>query len=166
MDGDPETLARPSEHVRDELPGPGDGLFLEIVAEAEVAEHLEERVMAGGVPDVLEIVVLAPGAHATLAGDRAVVVEALPARQSVLELHHAGVGEQQRRVVARHQAARGHYLVATRTEKLQVRGPDLRRPHDCRLKNAKGRGLYGLLAQRSIDDIRWKAARREETGTA
>jgi hypothetical protein len=37
-----------------------DRIALEIVAKAEIAEHFEERVMAGRIADVLEIVVLAP----------------------------------------------------------------------------------------------------------
>ena len=49
-----------------QLPGVGDGVFLEVVAEAEVAQHLEEGVMAVGEADVFEVVVLASGAHAFL----------------------------------------------------------------------------------------------------
>ena len=37
----------------------------------------------------------------------------------VLELHHAGIGEQQRRVVVRHQRRRGHDLVAVPAEILE-----------------------------------------------
>jgi Xaa-Pro aminopeptidase len=66
MHGDPEPVLRQAEHLGDEFPRPADGLFLEVIAEAEVAEHLEERVMAGGVADVLQVVVLAAGAHAAL----------------------------------------------------------------------------------------------------
>src|SRR3546814_9410999 len=51
---------------RDELPGVGDRILLEVVAKAEVAEHLEKRVVPRRVADVLEIVVLATGAHAFL----------------------------------------------------------------------------------------------------
>ena len=43
-----------------------DGLPLEVVAEREVAEHLEKGVVAGGVADVFQVVVLAAGAHALL----------------------------------------------------------------------------------------------------
>ena len=43
----------------EELPRERDRLFFEVVAEAEVAEHLEERVVARGDADVLEVVVLA-----------------------------------------------------------------------------------------------------------
>ena len=44
----------------------GDRLFLEIVAEAEIPQHLEERMVPGGVADIVEIVVLATGADAFL----------------------------------------------------------------------------------------------------
>ena len=43
----------------DEVPGEANRVTLEVVAEAEVAQHLEERVVARGVADVLEVVVLA-----------------------------------------------------------------------------------------------------------
>ena len=100
-DGDPELVLRDLELAGEELPGEVDGLALEVVAEAEVAEHLEEGVVAGGVADVLEVVVLAAGAHAALGAGGARVVALVAAEEDVLELHHAGVGEEQRRVVAR-----------------------------------------------------------------
>ena len=103
----------------DEVPGEADRVALEVVAEAEVAEHLEERVVARGVADVLEVVVLAAGAHAALRTGGADVVALVLAEEHVLELHHAGVGEQQRRVVAGHERARGHDLVPALVEKLQ-----------------------------------------------
>ena len=81
---------------------------LEVVAEAEVAEHLEERVMPRRVAHVLEVVVLAARAHAALRARGAHVVALCPAEENILELHHAGVGEEQRRVVARHERARRH----------------------------------------------------------
>ena len=56
----------------DELPAVGDRQLLEVVAEAEVAEHLEEHEVALGAPDVVEVVVLAAGADALLRADRAV----------------------------------------------------------------------------------------------
>jgi hypothetical protein len=89
-----------------------DRLLLEIVAEGEIAEHLEEGVMAGGVADIVEVVVLAAGAHAFLRGRGARIGPLLLAGEDVLELHHAGIGEHQRRVVARHERARRDDLVA------------------------------------------------------
>ena len=40
----------------DELVGPRDRLGLEVVGEREVAEHLEERLVAGVMADVLDVV--------------------------------------------------------------------------------------------------------------
>ena len=57
------------QHLGDELPALRDGQLLEVVAEAEVAEHLEEHEVALGAPDVVEVVVLAAGADALLRAD-------------------------------------------------------------------------------------------------
>ena len=87
-----------------QLPGERDRVGLEVVAEREVAQHLEERVVARGAADVLEVVVLAAGAHALLRRwSRARTVGLRLAGEDVLELVHPGVGEQQRRVVVRDQ---------------------------------------------------------------
>ncbi len=66
VDGDPEAVAVEPEHLGDELPGPGDGLGLEVVAEAEVAQHLEEAEVPRRPTDGVEVVVLATGPHAAL----------------------------------------------------------------------------------------------------
>ena len=87
----------------DELPGERDRVALEVVAEGEVAQHLEEGVVPLGVAHLLEIVVLAAGADALLAGRGAGVVALLLAEEGALELHHAGVGEQQGRIVGGYQ---------------------------------------------------------------
>ena len=79
-----------AEVLGDELPGQRDRPLLEVVAEGEVAEHLEERVMPRRVADVVEVVVLAAGAHALLRGGGARVGARLLAGEDVLELHHAG----------------------------------------------------------------------------
>src|SRR3989441_10510457 len=57
---------------RHPLPGVRDGFPLEVVPKGEVAEHLEKRVVAGRMPHLLQIVVLAAGPHALLTGDRPV----------------------------------------------------------------------------------------------
>ncbi len=103
VDRDHEALRIDLQRARDEIPAEADRILLEVVAEREVAEHLEERVVARRVADVLEVVVLAARAHAALAGRRAHVVALVLAEEAVLELHHAGVREQQRRVVAGHE---------------------------------------------------------------
>jgi hypothetical protein len=50
----------------------GDRLVLEIVAEREIAEHLEEGVVPGGVADIVEIVMLARPARTHFCDEAAV----------------------------------------------------------------------------------------------
>ena len=106
VDGRPQLLRRQAVDLGQQLPRVADRVALEIVAEAEVAEHLEERVVARRVADVLEIVVLAAGAHAALRRRRAHVGPLVDAEEHVLELDHARIDEQQRRIVAGHERRR------------------------------------------------------------
>ena len=110
VDGDPELVAVEAEHLGDELPRPRDGVGLEVVAEAEVAEHLEEHEVPLRATDVVEVVVLAAGAGALLHGHRSRVRRSLVAGEVRLERHHAGHREQDRRIV-RDQAGRGNRRV-------------------------------------------------------
>ena len=125
IDGDGQLVLRQAEFLGDQVPGELDRAVLEVVAEREVAEHLEEGVVARGVADIVEVVVLAAGAHAFLRGDGALVGALLEAGEDVLELHHAGVGEHQRRVVARHERRRRHDLVAGLGEVVEKARPDV-----------------------------------------
>src|SRR6185437_9501346 len=93
--------------------------------EAEVAEHLEECVMPGRVADVLEVVMLAARADAALRGRRTVVGTLVAAGEHVLELDHAGVGEEQRRIVGRHERGARNVRVATRDEELDEPASDV-----------------------------------------
>ena len=77
------------------LPRKADRIVFEIVAEGEVAEHLEERMVPGGIADVLKIVVLASRADTFLRRGGAAIRARLFAQEDRFELHHAGVGEQQ-----------------------------------------------------------------------
>ena len=125
IDGGRELVLRQAEFLRHQVPGQFDGAVLEIVAEREIAEHLEKRVMPRGVADIVEIVVLAAGAHAFLRGGGAHIGALLDAGEDVLELHHAGIGEHQGRVVARHQRRRRHDVVAVVGKEFQKGRPDL-----------------------------------------
>ncbi len=116
--------------LRQQLPGERDRVVLEVVAEREVAEHLEERVVPQRGADVVEVVVLAADAHALLRGRRARVAALLPAEEDVLELVHAGVGEQQRGVAVRNQRRTGDDAVAVTLEVLEERATELRRGHN------------------------------------
>jgi hypothetical protein len=67
-DGDVELVFGNPEPLRggDQLPGKRDRITLAVVAKAEIAQHLEEGMVAAGETDVLQVVVLAAGAHAFL----------------------------------------------------------------------------------------------------
>ena len=102
--GDPETIAvespaSRSRIARDEVPAPRDRRLLEVVAEAEVAEHLEEHEVALRATDVVEVVVFAAGTSALLRAHRSVVGRLLVTDEVRLEGHHAGDVEQHRRIV-------------------------------------------------------------------
>src|SRR3954462_6324840 len=98
----------------DELPREANRIALEIVSEGEIAEHLEERVVPRGVPDLLEIVVLPAGAYALLHRCRpsATAGGLFLTEKDFLELHHPRVGKHQRRVVGRHQRRTRVYTVS------------------------------------------------------
>ncbi len=95
-------------HFRQQLPRPADRLLFEVIAERPVAEHLEERVVISVLAHIVEVVVLAAGSDALLRIGRALVRPRACAEKYVFELIHAGVGEQQGRVVMRHDAAGRH----------------------------------------------------------
>ena len=127
----------------DELPGEANRVALEVVAEREVAEHLEERVVPRGVADLLEIVVLAAGAHALLRRRRATLAvrRILHAEEDLLELHHAGVGEQQRRVVGRDERGAGADGVALPREIVEEAGANLGGEHRRAIYPGRGNPL-------------------------
>ena len=89
VDRDPEPVGVEPEHLGEELPRERDRLGLEVVAEAEVAQHLEEAEVAVRAADVVEVVVLAAGAHALLHRRRPPVRRRLVADEVRLERHHA-----------------------------------------------------------------------------
>ena len=80
VDGVDEALGIDGEVLGQQLVGEGDGVGLEVVAEGEVAQHLEEGVVARGAAHVLEVVVLAAGAHALLRAGGARGSRAWPCR--------------------------------------------------------------------------------------
>ena len=116
---DPELVRRQFEDVDQQFPGVLDGIALEIVAKAEVAQHLEKGVMARRITDVFKVVVLAARAHTFLRRRGAVVAALVEAEEHILELVHPGVGEQQGRILVRHQRTGGHDLVAFRREEIE-----------------------------------------------
>ena len=125
IDGDRQPLRREPPLLRHELPGKLDRTLLEIVAEAEVSEHLEERVMPGRIADVVEIVMLAARADALLARRGGRIRPRFEPGEYVLERHHAGVDEHQRRIVVRHQRGRSDARVPLALEIVEERAANV-----------------------------------------
>ena len=124
-----QALGGQAPHVRQKLPRERDGVGLEVVAEREVAEHLEEGVMPEGGPDVLQVVVLAADPHAFLRGGGAPILAALGAQENILELVHSRVGEQQGRVVPGDEGGAGHDAVPALAEIIEEALSNLGRSH-------------------------------------
>ncbi len=127
VDGGGQSIARDPKDLRQQLPGPLDRLALEVVAEAPVAEHLEEGVMARSAAHLLEIVVLAGDTEATLVVGRPYVAALLTPRQHVLELDHPRVREQQRLVPGRHKRRASYLRVAALGEEFDIAAAHLGR---------------------------------------
>ena len=91
VNGGVEASRRKTPSPNDQLPGPFDRFLLEVIAKAPVAEHLEKGVVIGIEPDVVEVVVLAPGADAFLGvgGARRIEGRPLLAEKDRHELVHA-----------------------------------------------------------------------------
>src|SRR5690606_14924450 len=86
--GEPELLGH-------KPPGQFDRSLLEIVPEAEVAEHFEQGEMPRRIADIVEIVVLAAGADAFLAARRPWCRRGFASGKDDLEGVHAGIHEHQ-----------------------------------------------------------------------
>ena len=94
VDGDPQTIGIDPVSLGDQLPCPVAGVLLEVIPERKITKHLEEGQMAGGVSDILQIIVFSPGTDALLRGTGAAILARLTTREDTLELIHAGIGEQ------------------------------------------------------------------------
>ena len=91
-----QTLHREAPAFHDQLPGPADGLFLEIIAEGPVAQHLEEGVVVAVLTHILQVIVLAAGTNALLRIRRTRRLPRWgPYPQEIRhKLVHAGIGKQ------------------------------------------------------------------------
>src|SRR5690606_3470059 len=105
----------------DELPGPGDGFSLEIVAEREVAQHFKERVVPVGLAHVVDV----SRAQAPLARGHPPVLRRLKAQKVRFEGDHAGAGQKERGILRRHQRRAGQNPVTLFSEKIEKSLPQL-----------------------------------------
>ena len=116
---DPEPVGGDLQLVDQKLPRILDRIALEVIAEAEVAQHLEERVMTCGVSDVFEVVVLAAGAQTALAARGTGVGALVLPEEHILELDHPRVREKQRGIVDRNERTRRDHGVPVTLEETQ-----------------------------------------------
>ncbi len=123
--GDQQALGRQLPDLGQQFPGPGNGVLLEVIAKGPVAQHFKERVVTGGIAHRVQVVVLAACTQAALDVGSAHVAALFRTQEHILELDHAGIGEQQGRVVARHQRRRRHDGVALALEEFKEVAADL-----------------------------------------
>ena len=109
-----EAVGLKADALRQELPRPRDYFVLEIVSEAEVPKHFEERMMARRAADVLDVV----SADALLRRRRPRHLRRLEPEEVRLERHHSGYSKKEGRVV-RHQRKTVIALAALLLEKVQ-----------------------------------------------
>ena len=94
-------------YLGQKFPAPGNGLVLEVIAEGEIAQHLEIGAVTGGLADILDIA----GTDALLAGADPVTGRLHLALEVGLHGRHAGVDQQQRRIVLGDQRKAGQAQV-------------------------------------------------------
>ena len=120
VNGDVKAVRRQAEQLRDQLPSVGDSSLLEIVSDAEVPQHLEERKVL-----VIAHFVDVRGAKTLLAAGEPSRWRCLLSHEKRFEGHHSGAGEQQRGVARRDQRGRGHVLMPLALKILDERVPYL-----------------------------------------
>ena len=112
--GHPDLLDRQRQILLacDELPRIGDRLFLEVVSKTEVPQHLEEGMVARGVPYIIKVVVLPPCPDTGLRRGRSGRIgHRCLTGKDVLELHHPRIGEKKGRII-RNQRRTLHQLMS------------------------------------------------------
>ena len=107
INGDIKALLRKLHNLGKEFPRPGDGFFFEVIAEAEVAEHLK----IGAVAVVLAHIVNIRRADALLAGCYPVAGGLLLPKEPFFHRRHAGVDKQKAFIVLRQKRKAGKAFV-------------------------------------------------------
>ena len=104
--GNVHALRLQAEQSCAQLPRKGDGVLLEVVADAEIAQHLEE----GEVFVVTHLVDVGRAERLLTAGETA-TGRGLFSHEEGLERHHSGGSEKKGRITGRNQRGGGHVLV-------------------------------------------------------
>ena len=124
-DGDGELLPLDPEDLGEELVAPRDGLLLEVVAQGPVAQHLEERQVAG-VPDLVDV----PGPDAFLEVGQPPSGGVLLAEEVGDQRVHPRGGEQNGGVVLGYEGCGADLRVAPLLEEVDVGLSHLLSVHD------------------------------------
>ncbi len=151
---EPETLRVHAQPLGRELVRPRDCLFLEVVAEAEVPQHLEEGEVTKGGADDVDV----DGPHHLLDRGGPGEWRLLLAEEVGLEGDHPGIGEQQRRIV-RDQRGRGADDMALFLEERGEGGPYLVAVHGGRPLRVGEVNDGRPVAGRHWDEPPWRRGR-------
>ena len=89
----PEFIGRQFETIKQQFPGKLDSFALEIVPERKITQHFEKRMMSRRVANIIQIVMLAAGTHATLGAGGTHEIALIKTEKDIFELHHTGVGK-------------------------------------------------------------------------
>ncbi len=103
----PDLIWIEPEYVGRHVPSETDRLFLEVIAEREIPQHLEECQMAGRMPYVFQVVVLSSHPDAFLGRRSSRIVPFRFSQKDVFELIHPRVDEEESRIIVRHDRRRG-----------------------------------------------------------
>ena len=110
-----ESLGIQTDPLGQKFPCPRNSFFLEVIAEGEVAQHLEESAVAGRLSHVLQVT----RADALLAGGHAPSGRDLFPCEIGLKGSHSGVDDQKALVVVRHQRKAVHSQMSLALKELQ-----------------------------------------------
>ncbi len=125
VDRGPEPVGVQTEALGEQLPGHLDRALLEVVADRPVAQHLEEGVVRAVAHRGDVVSGETRASEALLARGHPRAGRGALAADVAFEGHHAGHGEEQRRVVTRNQGCVGQDVVPALLEESEEAPPDL-----------------------------------------
>ena len=94
------------------FPCPVDSLFLKVVAERPVTQHLEHGVVVRVVSHFLQVIMFSANAQTFLRVRDSFIFRRVVAQNNIFKLVHPRIGKHQCRVIFNYHRSRGHYLVA------------------------------------------------------
>ena len=115
VDGRIQAFLIEAHHLGQEFPGPVDRLSLKIIAEGEIAQHLEEGTVAGCLSHIFNIA----GTDTFLAGGHPSSGRNLRACEIRLQRSHTGIDQQKALVIVRHERKALHHQMSLALKKFQ-----------------------------------------------